>query len=126
MADQHDRVVKDLLSNREFSVPFLQQYMPTELASMINWQTVGLDSANVEHIRQQHKKNHKQKELSDLTFTFKFNNHRDGACFVHIELQTTDDKTIIVRTRHYQTSYLLDFVKRNKRALHGSSHSHMD
>lgn len=115
MADQHDRTLKDLLINHEFSVPFLKQYMPQELVSLVEWKTVDLNSANVEHIRQQHKDNKKQKELSDLTFSFKFRDGRDGACFVHIELQTTDDVTIIVRTRHYQTSYLLDFLKRNRK-----------
>ena len=114
MADQHDRLLKDLLTNREFSVSFLRQHMPQDLVPLIDWKYVKLDSANVEHVRQQHKDNDKQKELSDLTFTFKFKDGRLGACFVHIEMQTSDDVTIIVRTRHYQTSYLLDFIKRNK------------
>ena len=114
MADQHDRLLKDLLTNRAFSVSFLQQYMPEGLASLTDWETVALDSANVEHILQQHKVNQKQKELSDLTFTFKFKDGRLGSCFVHLEFQTTDDVTIIVLTRHYQTSYLLDFIKRNQ------------
>ena len=65
-------------------------------------------------MRQKHKTNHKQKEASDLAFHFSFKDGRNCACFVHIEFQTTDDITIIVRTRHYQTSYLLDFIKRNK------------
>ena len=116
MADQHDRLFKDLLNDRKFSVSFLKQYLPMELAALINWGSVKLNSANVEHIRQQHKTNHKQKEASDLAFHFSFKDGRYGACFVHIEFQTTDDKTIIVRTRHYQTSYLLDFVKRNKKS----------
>lgn len=115
MADQHDRVLKDLLITREFSVPFLQQYMPEGLVSLVDWRTVALNSANIEHTRQQHKDNQKQKELSDLAFSFKFKDGRKGACFVHVELQATDDVTIIVRTRHYQTSYLLDFIKRNKK-----------
>ena len=115
MADQHDRLFKDLLNDRKFSVSFLKQYLPMELAALINWGSVKLNSANVEHIRQQHKTNHKQKEASDLAFHFSFKDGRNGACFVHIEFQTTDDITIIVRTRHYQTSYLLDFIKRNKK-----------
>ena len=114
MPDHHDRVLKDLLSDRAFSVPYLQQYMPPDLVPLVAWQTVRLDSANVEHVRQQHKDNDKQKELSDLNFAFKLKDGRDGACFVHVELQTTDDATIVLRTRHYQTSYLLDFVKRNQ------------
>ena len=114
MADQHDRLLKDLLANREFSVSFLQQHMPKDLSPLVDWKSVYLDSANVEHTRQQHKDDDKQKELSDLTFTFKFKDGRLGACFVHLELQSSDDMTIVVRTRHYQTSYLLDFIKRNK------------
>ena len=115
MADQHDRLFKDLLTNRKFALCFLKQYLPMELAELVNWNSVKLNSANVEHVRQQHKTNHKQKETSDLAFHFSFKDGRHGACFVHIEFQTTDDKTIIVRTRHYQTSYLLDFIKRNKK-----------
>lgn len=114
MPDQHDRILKDLLTNREFSVPVLKQHMPQGLVPLVDWHHVELDSANVEHIRQQHKNNDKQKELSDLTFTFKFKDGKLGTCFVHLEFQTTDDLTIIVRTRHYQTSYLLDFIKRNQ------------
>ena len=116
MADQHDRLFKDLLNDRKFAVSFLKQYLPIELGALVNWNSVKLNSANVEHVRQQHKTNHKQKEASDLAFHFSFKDGRNGACFVHIEFQTTDDKTIIVRTRHYQTSYLLDFIKRNKKS----------
>ena len=115
MADQHDRLFKDLLTNRKFAVSFLKQYLPMELVVLVNWDSVKLNAANVEHVRQQHKTNRKQKETSDLAFHFSFKDGRHGACFVHIEFQTTDDKTIIVRTRHYQTSYLLDFIKRNKK-----------
>jgi len=67
----------------------------------------------VEHIRQQHKDNEKDHELSDFCFAFKFLNGKLSACFVHREVQTSNDMTIIIRTRHYQTAYLLDFVKRN-------------
>ena len=45
---------------------------------------------------------------------FKFQDGKDGAVFVHIESQTGDDGTIVIRTRHYQTAYLLDYVKRHK------------
>ena len=114
MADQHDRVFKDLITNRDFAVSFLKQYMPTELANLIDWVSVKLDSANVEHFRQQQKENIKQKEQSDLTFLFSFKDGKHGAVFVHIESQTGDDGTIVIRTRHYQTSYLLDYMKRNK------------
>ena len=114
MADQHDRVFKDLITNRDFAVSFLKQYMPTELANLIDWVSVKLDSANVEHFRQQQKENIKQKEQSDLTFLFDFKDGKHGAVFVHIESQTGDDGTIVIRTRHYQTSYLLDYMKRNK------------
>lgn len=51
---------------------------------------------------------------SDLTFLFKFKDGKNGAVFVHIESQTGDDGTIFIRTRHYQTSYLLDYIKRHK------------
>ncbi len=114
MADHHDRLFKDLLSNREFAVTFLQQYLPPKLATQVDWGTVRLDAANVEHTRQQHKANTKQKEQSDLNFIFQFTDGRFGACLVHIEFQTTHDMTLMIRTRHYQTSYLLDFIKRNK------------
>ncbi|OIN84946.1 Rpn family recombination-promoting nuclease/putative transposase [Francisella sp. TX07-6608] len=114
MANQHDIIVKDLLGNRELSVSFLQQYMPQELVSLVDWTTVVLDSANVEHVRQTHKRNNKQKEQSDLAFLFKFKDGKQGAIICHIEHQNDNDKTILLRTKHYQTSYLLDFLKRNK------------
>ena len=90
--------------------------MPAELIGLIDWGSVKLDSANVEHTRQQQKENLKQKEQSDLTFLFKFKDGKNGAVFVHIESQTTDDGTIVIRTRHYQTAYLLDYMKRHKTA----------
>ncbi|WP_192484805.1 MULTISPECIES: Rpn family recombination-promoting nuclease/putative transposase [Cysteiniphilum] len=114
MADRHDGVFKDLISNRDFAISFLQNYMPAELTSLIDWDSVILESANVEHIRQQQKANKKTKEQSDLTFLFKFKDGKNGAVFVHIESQTGDDGTIVIRTRHYQTSYLLDYIKRHK------------
>ena len=114
MTNQHDSVFKDLITNRDFAVSFLKQYMPNELIELIDWKSVKLDSANVEHTRQQQKANLKQKEQSDLTFLFKFKDGKNGAVFVHIESQTTDDGSIIIRTRHYQTSYLLDYMKRHK------------
>ena len=40
-------------------------------------------------------------------------NGRQGAFLVHIEFQTSNDISLMLRTRHYQTSYLLDFIKRN-------------
>ena len=88
--------------------------MPSELVSLIDWKSVKLDAANVEHLRQQQKANFKQKEQSDLTFLFKFKDGKNGAVFVHIESQTTDDGTIVIRVRHYQTAYLLDYMKRHK------------
>ena len=114
MADHYDRLAKDLLNNREFSISFLRQYMPQDLVALIDWDSVILDFANVEHTRQQHKENVKQKEQSDLAFLFKFKDGKQGAILVHIEVQSTNDITIIVRSRHYQTAYLLDFIKRNK------------
>ena len=114
MADHHDRRIKDLISNREFAIAFMQQYMAAELVALVDWVTFDLDTASVEHVRQQHKNNVKQKELSDLAFSFKFKDGRNGAALVHIEYQTSDDITILIRTRHYQTSYLLDYIKRNK------------
>ena len=88
--------------------------MPAELVSLIDWESVKLDAANVEHLRQQQKANFKQKEQSDLTFLFKVKDGKNGAVFVHIESQTTDDGTIVIRVRHYQTAYLLDYMKRHK------------
>lgn len=114
MSDQHDRRIKDLIRNREFAISFMQQYMAKELVALVDWDTFNLDTANVEHLRQQHKDNVKQKEVSDLAFAFKFKDGRNGAALVHIEYQTSDDITILIRTRHYQTSYLLDFIKQNK------------
>ena len=114
MNNRHDAVFKDLITNRDFAVSFLKQYMPSELVSLIDWESVKLDAANVEHLRQQQKANFKQKEQSDLTFLFKFKDGKHGAVFVHIESQTTDDGTIVIRVRHYQTAYLLDYMKRHK------------
>ena len=114
MNNRHDAVFKDLITNRDFAVSFLKQYMPSELVSLIDWKSVKLDAANVEHLRQQQKSNFKQKEQSDLTFLFKFKDGKHGAVFVHIESQTTDDGTIVIRVRHYQTAYLLDYMKRHK------------
>jgi len=114
MANVHDTVFKDLIAHREFAVSFLQQYMPRDLAERVNWESVHLDTANVEHTRQQQKTNLKQKEQSDLTFLFHFQDGKQGAIFVHIESQTGNDGTLILRTRHYQTSYLLDYMKRHK------------
>ncbi|MCF6777788.1 Rpn family recombination-promoting nuclease/putative transposase [Thiotrichales bacterium 19X7-9] len=96
------------------AIPFLKAHMPKQLVELIDWPTVGLDSANVEHVRQNNKKNVKTKEQSDLAFLFKFKNGELGAVLVHIEYQTSDDITFIIRVRHYQTSYLLDFIKKNK------------
>ena len=111
MANEHDLIVKDLLGNRKLSVSFLQQYMPQELVGLVDWKTVILDSANVEHVRQTHKSNNKQKEQSDLAFLFKFKDGKLGAVIAHIEHQTDNDKTILLRTKHYQTSYLFGLFK---------------
>ena len=113
MTNPHNRVFKDLIAHREFAVSFLQQYMPRDLAERVNWESVHIDTANVEHTRQQQKTNLKQKEQSDLTFLFWFQDGKQGAIFVHIESQTSNDG-ILLRTRHYQTSYLLDYMKRHK------------
>ena len=114
MAGQHDSVFKDLIGNRDFAISFLMTYLPKELVSFVDWHTVKLESANVEHVRQQQKDNQKHKEQSDLTFLFKFKDGKNGAVFVHIESQTGDDGTLLIRTRHYQTSYLLDYMKLHK------------
>jgi len=47
-------------------------------------------------------------------FLFKFKDGKNGAVFVHIESQTGNDGTLLIRTRHYQTSYLLDYIKLHK------------
>ncbi|WP_192484857.1 MULTISPECIES: Rpn family recombination-promoting nuclease/putative transposase [Cysteiniphilum] len=52
MADKHDNVFKDLISNRDFAVSFLQNYMPEELVHLVDWKSIVLASANVEHVRQ--------------------------------------------------------------------------
>ena len=114
MANEHDLITKDLFTNRQFSIAFLKTYFPKELVSLVDWDTVELDSANVEHVRQQNKDNTKQKEMSDLTFLFKFKDGQNGAAFFHVESQTDNDITLILRVRHYQTAYLLDYLKRNK------------
>ncbi|MCF6766690.1 Rpn family recombination-promoting nuclease/putative transposase [Thiotrichales bacterium 19S3-7] len=96
------------------AIPFLKAHMPKALVELVDWRTVKLDSANVEHVRQGNKDNVKTKEQSDLAFLFKFKNGELGAVLVHIEAQTSDDVTFIIRVRHYQTSFLLDFIKKNK------------
>tara|TARA_R110002167_G_scaffold116781_1_gene292201 strand:+ start:1340 stop:2260 length:921 start_codon:yes stop_codon:yes gene_type:complete len=112
-ATTHDSVFKDLSSNREFRVSFLKRYMPAQLASTVDWETVDLYSVNVEHTRQQDKDNLKTKEQSDLAFMFRFRDGNQGMCFCHIENQTTEDKTIVLRSLHYQSSILLDYMKSN-------------
>ena len=114
MATQHDSVIKDLINNREFAISWLRQYLDKDLVNLVNWESVVINTANVEHSRQSHKQNIKSKEQSDIAFSFKFKNGDDGAIFVHLEAQTTNDETLIIRVRHYQTSYLLDFIKQNK------------
>ncbi len=99
MSNRHDAVFKGIITNRDFAVSFLKQYMPTELVSLVEWESVKLDSANVEHTRHQQKTNLKQKEQSDLTFLFKFKDGKNGAVFVHIESQTTDDVLVQVFSR---------------------------
>lgn len=114
MANEHDLVTKDLFTNRQFSIAFLKTYFPKNLIELVNWDSVELDSANVEHVRQQNKDNTKQKEQSDLTFLFKFKDGQDGATFFHVESQTDNDVTLLLRVRHYQSAYLLDYLKRNQ------------
>ena len=114
MANKHDRVIKDLINNREFAISWLQQYLDKKLVSLVDWNSVVINSANVEHSRQSHKQNIKTKEQSDIAFTFKFKSGEDGAIFVHMEQQVTNDETLLIRVKHYQTSYLLDFIKQNK------------
>ena len=60
--DQYDAILKDLIGNRDFAISFLQTYMPKELATIIEWETVKLQAANIEHQRRQQNKNVKQKE----------------------------------------------------------------
>lgn len=114
MANEHDLITKDLFTNRLFSIAFLKTYFPKSLVDLVDWNSVELDSANVEHVRQQDRSNAKQKEMSDLTFLFKFKDGQQGACFFHIEAQTDDDITLLLRVRHYQSAYLLDYLKRNQ------------
>jgi predicted transposase/invertase (TIGR01784 family) len=109
----HDAVFKDLATNREFRIAFLQRYMPEELACTVQWGTVDLYSINVEHTRQQDKDNIKQKEQSDIAFMFRFKDGKKGLAFAHIENQTTEDVTIVLRSLHYQSSILLDYMKSN-------------
>ena len=111
----HDAVFKDLSANREFRIAFLKQYMPEELAKTVEWDTVELYSVNVEHVRQQDKDNVKTKEQSDLAFMFRFRGGNKGMVFAHIENQTTEDITIVLRSLHYQSSILLDYMKSNPR-----------
>ncbi|MCF6807241.1 Rpn family recombination-promoting nuclease/putative transposase [Thiotrichales bacterium 19S9-12] len=114
MVNIHDQVFKDVITDRSIAISFLRTYMPIGLSSKVDWRTVKLDSANVEHTRQQNKQNIKSKEQSDLVFQFKFRNGDLGACIAHIEAQMSNDITLLLRVRHYQTAYLLDFLKRNK------------
>ena len=89
----HDLIIKDLLGNRIFAVGFLKQYLSQELVNLIEWDSVDLDNAGVEHIRQQDKDNIKNKEVSDLCFSFKFNNSdHNGAIFTHEVLKRASFK----------------------------------
>jgi predicted transposase/invertase (TIGR01784 family) len=114
MSDIHDRIFKEIITDRTMAISFLKTHLPKELAKKIDFRTVKLNSANVEHVRQQHKQNFKSKEQSDLVFQYKFKSGELGACITHIEAQTSSDITFLLRVRHYQTAYLLDFLKRNK------------
>ena len=109
----HDSVFKELSSNRQFRVEFLKKYMPKELSREVEWDKVDLYSLNVEHTRQQDKDNVKQKEQSDVAFMFRFKDGKQGLTFCHIENQTTEDQSIILRSLHYQSSILLDYMKSN-------------
>ena len=91
----------------------IKQYLPIEITENIDFSTLKLDALNVEHVRQQNHENLKEKEQSDLAFLFKFKNNELGSCICHVENQTSDDPTLLLRIRHYQTAYLLDFAKRN-------------
>ena len=113
----HDSVFKELFSNQAFRVDFLKLYGPKEITKAVDWDTVKLYSLNVEHIRQCDKDNVKSKEQSDVAFTFTFGSGHQGLAFCHIENQTTPDRTIILRSRHYQTSILLDYLKTNKNKM---------
>ncbi len=52
MTNRHDNVFKDLISNSDFAICFLMTYLPKELIALVDWHSVKLESANVEHIRQ--------------------------------------------------------------------------
>ena len=114
MPNFHDSTFKDLIANRDFKISFLKQYLPKAISKKINFETIELLSGNVEHVRPQNKKNKKTKEQSDLVFLVKFDDANNGLIFIHIEHQTTNDATILLRTIHYQTSILLDYFKSNK------------
>ena len=54
MTNKHDKVIKDLINNREFAISWLQQYLDKKLVSLVDWNSVVINSANVEHSRQSH------------------------------------------------------------------------
>ena len=112
----HDATFKQVLSHEQHFVDFCKAYLPDDITTKINWQTLKLHKLNqefIDHIQDKH-----QKHIADVVYAVNYRDKvgdRECLILVHSEHQSRPNKLLPLRLLHYKAALLLDYAKSNSK-----------
>ena len=110
----HDFTFKQLMSNKDFFVDFCRAYLPEEIKSRIDWETIKLYKMNTEFIEDSVAEDKQRDRHADLVYSVMYDG-TEQECFLclHLEEQANADKLITLRFLNYNSSLLVEYAETN-------------
>ena len=108
MKNIHDKHFKQLMQERRFFEPFLKTYLPSELLTRIDWNSIDFYKMGGRHREQ----NTKKEFEADVIYLCNLDG-KQAMLWVHAEHQSGSDPIMILRVANYQFAELLSFARQN-------------
>ena len=112
--NMHDFAFKELMTNKIFFVDFCQSYLPEEIKSRVNWDTIKLYKMNTEFIEKSATEDKQRDRHADIIYSLKYDDsERECMICVHVEHQATVHKLMSLRFLNYNSSLLVEYAETN-------------
>ncbi len=106
--NNHDSNFKQLMANRGFFEAFIKTYLPENILSKMDWNSIKLYKMGGTHVEL----NTNKEFESDVIYLANIDG-KENMLWFHCEHQSTPDRTMPLRVLHYQTAELLSYAKQN-------------
>ncbi len=104
--NNHDSTFKQLMSHRNFLEGFIKTYLPQELLSQFNWDSIKFHKMGGAFIEE----NTSKAFQSDVIYLAEMNSE-ENMLWVHFEHQSSPDESMTLRVLSYQIAELLNYRK---------------